>query len=985
VTVRYIYLKDSVTASTECVNPGQIQPMKQFLLILLWLQVLNLPLSAQPDSWKKKTSGFKNPMLEVAIGNKLYMGLSESSEFWEYDLISDSWIKKADFPGAQRRHTTTGFTLNSKVYLLGGKSVERMHDDFWEYDPATNKWKSLGLFLKGSREGSRYNMFAVTIQGKAYIGMGYNGNYLNDLWQYDPNKNKWERKADLPTEGRESPCAFSIKNKIYVGGGKANFKEKYHNDFWEYDPSNDEWKRKADIPFEVDKGNWFLSWAFSIGNYGYIGQSNEELNDVYVYNVCYDIWNKKSNPDCPNELPYHAFSNGNKGYLLSYNPQGDTLTKKNSLWEYTPPSSPSAATILSVSPTEGEIGSVITITGIDFDPANDLDIVEFNGIKSRVDSVNETHIYTTVPRGNTTGIVSVFIDCVQATGGATAFTAITPPPPWRRWWAYTGYGIIFIGLLLAGRNFVISRERKKFSAELERKQIEALRESEQLKTKFFSNITHEFRTPLTLIQGPVDELLARTTEPESKKLLQLAKSNSNRLLKLINQLLDLARLDAHEMKLNKKDIELKTFFNALFSQFESLATLRKIKFIWSPPGEPATVLIDEEKTEAILTNLLANALKFTGENGMVRVSIIVEEKALRMEVRDSGRGIPAQKLKNIFDRFYQVEPSDSSHAEGTGIGLALVKEYVELMNGLIRVESDPEQGTCFYVEIPIALSEIAAPVSVDEPITQILVEKVEEQDSNGDIERPLLLLIDDNEDIRQFIKTCLGTSYRYSDARHGREGLDKARNEIPDLIISDLMMPEMDGLELCTAIKKDGRTNHIPLIMLTAKAAEENKLEGLQTGADDYLVKPFNKSELALKVQNLISLREKLQARIKNELLIMATTIEASSSAEKFILKAKTFVEKHVANEELSVEMLADEMNLSREQCYRKIMALTGMSPSTFIRKLRLQKAAHLLASQWGPISQVAYEVGFGNLSYFSRAFKEEYGKLPSEYESKVN
>ncbi len=505
-----------------------------------------------------------------------------------------------------------------------------------------------------------------------------------------------------------------------------------------------------------------------------------------------------------------------------------------------------------------------------------------------------------------------------------------------------------------------------------------LKELDNLKTKFFSNITHEFRTPLTLIQGPANELLEKTNDPEAKKLLTMIKNNSARLLTLINQLLDLARLDAHEVKINLKAVRLDVLLKTTISQFTSLASSRLIHFEWRIPTEAHTVLMDEEKVETILINLISNALKFTPARGIVLVSATYINQTLEVEVKDNGRGIPSEKLAHIFDRFYQVEATDSSHSEGTGIGLALVKEYVELMKGTIQIESQVGTGT----SIKIALNLVDAPETIthasDTPIEH--ESQLEEQLTAADDGLPLLLIVEDNEDIRSFIKTCLGNLYRYSEARHGREGLDKAQHEIPDIIISDLMMPEMDGLELCREIKKDVRTNHIPFIMLTAKAADENKMEGLQTGADDYLIKPFNKAELALKVHNLVLLREKLQAHLKGTLLSQATPAVATSANELFVAKAKAFIEAHMKDETLSVETLAAELNLGREQCYRKINALTGFSPSVFIRKLRIQKADQLLAAKWGPISQVAYEVGFENPSYFGRAFKEEFGKSPSDY-----
>lgn len=535
-----------------------------------------------------------------------------------------------------------------------------------------------------------------------------------------------------------------------------------------------------------------------------------------------------------------------------------------------------------------------------------------------------------------------------------------------------------LGLGYMQRLDEINRAQAEAKLEQEHKQVLNFQELDQLKTKFFSNITHEFRTPLTLIQGPTNELLEKTKDPESQRLLAMVKNNAARLLTLINQLLDLTRLDAKEIKLSFSATRLDSFLRNIISQFTSLATSKGIHLDWRISEVAQAVLIDKEKIETILINLISNALKFTSSGGKVIIISTFNNNVLEVEVTDNGRGIPADKLAHIFDRFYQVEATDSSHSEGTGIGLALVKEYVELMKGVIQVESEVAVGTAFKISIPLS---IALARLVEEPTTVMNENPVViEEHGIEDNELPLLLIVEDNEDIRSFIKTCLSTAYRYLEAQHGREGLDKARVEIPDLILSDLMMPEMDGMQLCHEIKKDGRTNHIPFIMLTAKAAEESKIEGLQTGADDYLIKPFNKAELLLKVRNLILLREKLQIRIKNNLLSQATTVVAQSTGEQFIVKAKAYIEANLKEETLTVETLAAELALSREQCYRKIMALTGLPPSSFIRKLRLQKASQLLAAKWGPVSQIAYEVGFENLSYFSKAFKEEFGKLPSEY-----
>jgi signal transduction histidine kinase/ligand-binding sensor domain-containing protein/DNA-binding response OmpR family regulator len=558
----------------------------------------------------------------------------------------------------------------------------------------------------------------------------------------------------------------------------------------------------------------------------------------------------------------------------------------------------------------------------------------------------------------------------------TSLSLRIAPPFYRTWWAYMTYFLALVGLLLWGLRAVVNRERLLAQVAIEKKENQTLQELDTLKNKFFANITHEFRTPLTLIQGPTDRLMEKASDGESRQLLNLIRNNSTRLLSLINQLLDFARFDAREMKLNIAPVRTTVFLRTIIAQFSSHASSKNIQLITTLPENLPQLNTDGEKIETILSNLISNALKFTPSGGAVEVRASWKTGILQMVVKDSGRGIPHEKIKFIFDRFYQVESAIGDYTEGTGIGLALVKEYIGLLKGTIEVESEVGKGTTFSVSIPAALAN--ADDGIEKSTAEVLPIDLEE--GSGDSLQPLLLLVEDNEDLRFFIRNCLGGQYNYLEAKNGREGLALARHHVPDLIVSDLMMPEMDGIALCAAIRKDKRTDHIPFVMLTAKAGDESKIEGLRSGADDYLIKPFNKTELVLKIQNLIILRERLQMSIKNRLLSKSDQIEVTSLEDQFILKVRNFIEQHLADETLTVEKLASEVGLSREQCYRKILAISGLSPSALIRSLRLQRAGQLLASRWGPVSQVAYEVGFSNLSHFSKAFREEFGKLPSEY-----
>jgi DNA-binding response OmpR family regulator len=384
-------------------------------------------------------------------------------------------------------------------------------------------------------------------------------------------------------------------------------------------------------------------------------------------------------------------------------------------------------------------------------------------------------------------------------------------------------------------------------------------------------------------------------------------------------------------------------------------------------------------------------------------------------VRDTGIGIPADQQSRIFERFHQV--SESHKEVGTGIGLALVKELVALLGGSISLKSEVGKGSEFEILIPIQIGK--GVILESRPTTssgRTTIEEARSQESEVGIQneeyripasakasageaeviqhpvssiqypvetdttKPQILVVEDNSDLRAFIIDCLGSEFSFLQAENGKLGLDQATSEVPDLIVSDVMMPEMDGITMAAKIKKDIRTSHIPLILLTAKSTEESKLSGLQSGADDYLTKPFNKSELLLKVRNGVARQKRLSEKIRLELMKESPKIEVQSADEQFLQKVKGSIQARLSDEQLSVESLADEIGLSRSQLFRKINALTGISVNELIRKFRLQKAAQLLAQKWGPVSQVAYETGFQNLSYFSKMFKEEYGVLPSEY-----
>ena len=566
---------------------------------------------------------------------------------------------------------------------------------------------------------------------------------------------------------------------------------------------------------------------------------------------------------------------------------------------------------------------------------------------------------------------------------ATSLTLHVLPPPWKTWWAYTIYLVLILVVVFLIFRTLIMRERLKASLHLERIELEKMQEVNQMKSRFFANVSHEFRTPLTLISGPVNDILE--DEDDSKKIgyLEIVKRNTDRLKRLIDQILDLSRLEAGKLEINEKEVNLFRFLTALSSSFSSLAEKKEIRYQVQIPEAEIMVLTDDEKLEMILYNLVSNALKFTPAMGEVNIHATVITKNdmdhVILTVSDTGPGLDEKERLAVFDRFYRIQDPAQTN-EGTGIGLALTKELVELMNGQIEVRGDKGKGAIFEVALPVKIIEAPSKemdaTTAPSPADEIPNQEIDQPHLDG----PKILIVEDNEDLRQYIKSILGNSYHLIEASDGEMGLQMAKEEIPDLIISDLMMPKMEGNELCRQIKDEEKTSHIPFIMVTAKAAREDKLVGLEHGADDYLPKPFDRKELKLKVKNILLRRERLQHKMRKDLMTHPSPGKVNSQEDRFILRLKEVVQNHLGDDTLNVNFLSREMGMSRVQLYRKLFGVTGLSASDFIRNMRIHKAAELLKSDWGRVSDVAYEVGFNNLSYFTKCFKAQYGQTPSEF-----
>ena len=546
--------------------------------------------------------------------------------------------------------------------------------------------------------------------------------------------------------------------------------------------------------------------------------------------------------------------------------------------------------------------------------------------------------------------------------------------------------VIFLGRIFRNteRNKSLTEQQLKFNIEQNNK----LKELDNLKTTFFTNISHEIRTPLTLITGPFQQLVEKYP---NDGVIPLIQRNTERLLTLVNQILDISKLEAGQMKPEIAKHNITEYLRTLTSSFTSLAESRGLRFERNFNTTETYGFIDRDKVDKIVTNLLSNAFKFTPQGGKVSFRKYFDEskKMMTIEVSDTGIGIESEKLSKIYDRFFQVDDAQNRSFEGTGIGLALVKELVEVLKGKISVESEKGVGTTFKVELPIDnltwkdfighFNEKFRPKADFEIQRQSEPKSFEESVTEND---QILLIVDDNEDIRKYVRSIFEKEYKIVEARNGKDGVEKAMEQVPDIIISDLMMPEMDGFEFCKILKADQKTSHIPIVMLTAKGDVETKIEGYGLGADDYLIKPFNNQELRARVKNLLEMREKLRKRYeKTELSITVEEgLKVNELDMQFMSKLTDTIDEHLSDSQFGIDQLADELTLSTTQLRRKIKALSNQTIVEFIRNHRLQKAAQLLSQNTGTISEIAYQVGFDSLSYFSKVFQESYGVSPSDY-----
>lgn len=582
-------------------------------------------------------------------------------------------------------------------------------------------------------------------------------------------------------------------------------------------------------------------------------------------------------------------------------------------------------------------------------------------------------------------------------------------------------------LELERQNLLLEQQLNERTREIQDKnklleeQSRKLRELDQAKSRFFSNISHEFRTPLTLILGPLEQVIEERgqNDRERKRKLVMIYRNAQRLMRLIDQLLDLSKLDSGKLKLQAAPVAITPFIKGMVPAFRLLAQQKDLEVAFQPggtgansPSEDLILYIDSVKMEDVMSNLLINAVKFTPPGGLVTVDLSVHPGADRssaafsdgfveISVLDTGPCIPEEQLVHVFDRFYHAGGQTTLAQKSTGIGLALVKELVELHRGTIEAGGCQHGGNRFTISLPIGNSHLKPEEIVDSPSPRSRPpfhstadeefpgpgDEIIDIESRGEKEKDpdniIVLVVEDNPDMRLYIKDSLQPKYQVIEAVNGKDGLKKAEESIPDLIVSDVLMPEMDGFELCEKLKSGIHTSHIPVILLTAKAAREDQLRGLELGADDYITKPFSTEVLNARIKNLVELRRHLQMSMNREMTRRPVTISVSDMDKSFIRDVQAKIEENLDDPDLNVEQLCNLMSMSRPTLYRKLMALTGESPTDFIRSYRLKRASQMLENGARSVTEIAFEVGFSSRTYFTKCFKEKFHQLPSTYLSR--
>ena len=630
----------------------------------------------------------------------------------------------------------------------------------------------------------------------------------------------------------------------------------------------------------------------------------------------------------------------------------------------------------------------ILFSGLNFDmPSHTYYKYRLKGMSDRwiemnpQDGVGRANFTDLAPGSYVLEVYSAGFDKVWSEQPATLLIEVQPPL-WATWWAKLIYLLFFIAILTWGYRWKMEQNRK-------RMEDEKYKELEEMKYRFFTNISHEFRTLLTLIITPIGSILKRTTDSETRHQLNDVSRNAGDLLQLVNQLLDFRKMEMNGERLNLQSGNLNEFIQYTTMKFMPLAEQKNIRLTFEDKTEGLFMYFDKDKLGKILTNLLSNAFKFTKAGGKVNVClekcILDSRRCAHIVVEDTGCGIPKEEQGHVFERFYRTEQDSSSQQIGSGIGLNMVYEYIQLHEGKVSLESEEGKGSRFIVDIPADLKrevqqEASEENSIASPVMDDVVDGAVGVQTSRKIEKSVLV-VEDNEDFSHFLSQELGRIYnKVLMAKDGIEGAMKAEAENPDIIVSDVMMPRMNGTDMCRRIKENIETSHIPIILLTAWSTDEGRAAGYKAGADAYIAKPFNMEVLLARISNLLEKQEKRQRDFSHSISLDPKTVTDSSPDEDFLKEVIACIEKNIDNSEYTIDSLSTDIVMSRMSLYRKMKSLTGQTPADFIRTVRLKTAAKLLKEEKCTVSEACYRTGFASPQNFSKHFKEMFGVLPSQY-----
>lgn len=630
----------------------------------------------------------------------------------------------------------------------------------------------------------------------------------------------------------------------------------------------------------------------------------------------------------------------------------------------------------------------ILFSGLNFDmPSHTYYKYRLKGMSDRwiemnpQDGVGRANFTDLAPGSYVLEVYSAGFDKVWSEQPATLLIEVQPPL-WATWWAKLIYLLFFIAILTWGYRWKMEQNRK-------RMEDEKYKELEEMKYRFFTNISHEFRTLLTLIITPIGSILKRTTDSETRHQLNDVSRNAGDLLQLVNQLLDFRKMEMNGERLNLQSGNLNEFIQYTTMKFMPLAEQKNIRLTFEDKTEGLFMYFDKDKVGKVLTNLLSNAFKFTKTGGKVNVClekcILDSRRCAHIVVEDTGCGIPKEEQGHVFERFYRTEQDSSSQQIGSGIGLNMVYEYIQLHEGKVSLESEEGKGSRFIVDIPTDLKrevqqEASEENCIASPVMDDVVDGAVGVQTSRKIEKTVLV-VEDNEDFSHFLSQELGRIYnKVLMAKDGIEGAMKAEAENPDIIVSDVMMPRMNGTDMCRRIKENIETSHIPIILLTAWSTDEGRATGYKAGADAYIAKPFDMEVLLARISNLLEKQEKRQRDFSHSISLDPKTVTDSSPDEDFLKEVIACIEKNIDNSEYTIDSLSTDIVMSRMSLYRKMKSLTGQTPADFIRTVRLKTAAKLLKEEKCTVSEACYRTGFASPQNFSKHFKEMFGVLPSQY-----